>query len=64
MIFVNYPKCGTCRKAHKFLEEKGIAFEDRNIKEQNPTAEELREWIIRSGLPVKKFFNTSTPNNN
>ena len=59
MVFVNYPKCGTCRKARKFLEEKGIAFEDRNIKEQNPTADELKEWIAKSGLPVKKFFNTS-----
>ena len=59
MLFVNYPKCGTCQKARKFLEEKGIAFEDRNIKEQNPTAEELKAWIERSGLPIKKFFNTS-----
>ena len=59
MLFVNYPKCGTCRKARKFIEEKGIAFEDRNIKEQNPTAEELKTWIERSGLPIKKFFNTS-----
>lgn len=59
MLFVNYPKCGTCQKARKFLEEKGIAFEDRNIKEQNPTAEELKAWIEKSGLPIKKFFNTS-----
>ena len=59
MLYVNYPKCGTCQKARKFLEEKGIAFEDRNIKEQNPTAEELKAWIERSGLPIKKFFNTS-----
>ena len=59
MLFVNYPKCSTCQKARKFLEEKGIAFEDRNIKEQNPTAEELKAWIERSGLPIKKFFNTS-----
>ena len=59
MLFVNYPKCGTCQKARKFLEEKGIVFEDRNIKEQNPTAEELKAWIERSGLPIKKFFNTS-----
>ena len=58
MLFVNYPKCGTCQKARKFLEEKGIAFEDRNIKEQNPTAEELKAWIEKSGLPIKKFFNT------
>ena len=59
MVFVNYPKCGTCRKARKLLEENGIAFEDRNIKEQHPTADELKEWIAKSGLPVKKFFNTS-----
>ena len=59
MLFVNYPKCGTCRKARKVLEEKGIAFEDRNIKEQNPTADELKKWIEKSGLPIKKFFNTS-----
>lgn len=59
MVFVNYPKCGTCQKARKFLEEKGIAFEDRNIKEQNPTTEELKAWIEKSGLPIKKFFNIS-----
>ena len=59
MLFVNYPKCGTCQKARKYLEEKGIAFEDRNIKEQNPTADELKKWIEKSGLSVKKFFNTS-----
>lgn len=59
MLFVNYPKCSTCKKARKFLEEKGVAFEDCDIKEQNPTVEELKEWIAKSGLPVKKFFNTS-----
>ena len=59
MLFVNYPKCGTCQKARKFLGEKGIAFKDRNIKEQNTTAEELKAWIEKSGLPIKKFFNTS-----
>ena len=59
MLFVNYPKCSTCKKARKFLEEKGVTFEDRDIKEQNPTVEELKEWIAKSGLPVKKFFNTS-----
>ena len=59
MLFVNYPKCTTCKKARKFLEEKGVAFEDRDIKEQNPTADELKEWIAKSGLPAKKFFNTS-----
>lgn len=59
MLFVNYPKCSTCKKARKFLEEKGVAFEDRDIKEQNPTADELKEWIAKSGFPAKKFFNTS-----
>ena len=59
MLFVNYPKCSTCKKARKFLEEKGVTFEDRDIKEQNPTADELKEWIAKSGLPAKKFFNTS-----
>jgi len=59
MLFINYPKCTTCQKAKKFLEQKGAVFEDRNIKEQNPTAEELSGWIAKSGLPVKRFFNTS-----
>lgn len=58
-LFVGYPKCTTCQKAERWLEENGIAFEERNIKEQNPTAEELREWYQRSGLPLKRFFNTS-----
>ena len=59
MTFVCYPKCSTCQKAQKFLEGKGLAFELRDIKLQNPTAEELREWHRRSGLPLKKLFNTS-----
>ena len=59
MIFVCYAKCSTCQKAKKWLEEKGIAFEERPIKEQNPTAEELRSWQQKSGLPLRKFFNTS-----
>jgi len=59
MIFVCYPKCTTCRKAKKWLEEKGIAFEERHIKENNPTIEELKDWHRKSGLPLKKFFNTS-----
>lgn len=59
MLFVQYPKCSTCQKAKKWLLEKGAAFEDRHIVEQNPTAGELREWHRRSGLPLKKFFNTS-----
>ena len=59
MIFLEYPKCTTCRKAGKWLDEKGIDYEDRHIKEKNPSAEELKEWKQRSGLPLKKFFNTS-----
>jgi len=59
MIFVCYPGCTTCQKAKKWLEEQGCGFEDRNIKEQNPSEGELRAWYIRSGLPLKKFFNTS-----
>lgn len=58
-LFVCYPKCTTCQKAEKWLREKGISFETRNIKEQNPTAEELRAWHLKSGLPLKRFFNTS-----
>ena len=59
MTFVCYEKCGTCRKAKAWLEEKGVGYDLRPIKEQNPTAEELRGWIAVSGLPVRKFFNTS-----
>ena len=59
MLFIEYPKCSTCKKAKKHLEDLGVQFEDRNIEEENPTAEELRTWIGRSGYPVKKFFNTS-----
>ena len=59
MIFIWYPKCSTCQKAKKWLESKGFAFEERLIKEQNPTEDELREWQKLSGLPLKKFFNTS-----
>ena len=59
MLFLCYPKCSTCQKAKKFLDEHGIAYEERNIKEQNPTADELRQWQQRGGLPLKKFFNTS-----
>ncbi len=57
--FVCYDKCGTCRKAKKWMDEHGIDYEVRPIKEDNPTEEELREWIPKSGLPTKKFFNTS-----
>lgn len=59
MLFIEYPKCSTCKKAKAWLEERNVAFEDRNIVEENPTKEELAAWIARSGLPVKRFFNTS-----
>jgi len=59
MLFVEYPKCTTCQKARKWLETNGIAFQSRHIKEENPTVDELRSWHERSGLPLKKFFNTS-----
>ena len=59
MLFVCYPKCTTCQKAQKWLDAKGVAYEVRNIKEQNPTVDELRAWHKRSGLPLKRFFNTS-----
>ena len=59
MIFVCYPKCTTCQKARKWLEEKGISHELRDIKTENPSAQELEQWYRRSGLPLKKFFNTS-----
>ena len=59
MTFICYPKCGTCRKARQWLEEKGIVYQERDIKTQNPTAEELDQWQESSGLPLKKFFNTS-----
>ena len=59
MLFIEYPKCSTCKKAKKHLEELGVSFEDRHIVEENPTKEELTEWISVSGYPAKKFFNTS-----
>lgn len=59
MLFIQYPKCTTCQKAKKWLDENNIKYEDRHIKEQNPSYEELKEWYRRSGLPLKKFFNTS-----
>ncbi|MDO4945236.1 MAG: arsenate reductase family protein [Ruminococcus sp.] len=59
MTFICYPKCSTCKKAQKWLEEKGKKFEVRNIKENNPTAKEISEWHKASGLPLKRFFNTS-----
>ena len=59
MLFLWYPKCTTCQKAKKFLDERGVACAQRHIKEENPTADELRTWWKESGLPLKKFFNTS-----
>ena len=59
MIFLEYPKCTTCQKAKKWLDEHGVVYDDRHIKEENPTVEELKEWHQRSGQPLKKFFNTS-----
>lgn len=59
MLFIQYPPCSTCQKAKKWLDANGIAYEDRHIKENNPTYEELKVWYAMSGLPLKKFFNTS-----
>lgn len=59
MLFVEYPKCTTCQKAKKWLDDHGIEYTDRHIKEKNPTLQELKEWHQRSGLPLKRFFNTS-----
>ena len=59
MLFICYPKCTTCQKAKKWLDEHGAAYDLRDIKEDNPTESELREWHARSSLPLKRFFNTS-----
>lgn len=59
VLFIEYPKCSTCRKAKKWLEENNINFTDRHIVEQKPTKEELKEVILKSGLPARKLFNTS-----
>ena len=59
VLFIDYPKFTTCQKAKKWLDDAGVSYEDRHIKENNPTAEELRKWHKISGLPLKKFFNTS-----
>lgn len=58
-LFICYPKCTTCRKAKKWLDDNAISYEERHIAEQNPTAVELKEWHRKSGLPLKRFFNTS-----
>ena len=58
-LFIQYPKCTTCKKAFKYLKDNQIEVQDRHMVEQNPTEAELKEWIAKSGLPFKKFFNTS-----
>ena len=59
MLFIEYPPCSTCQKAKKWLDEQGITYESRHIKLEKPTYEELSAWHQRSGLPLKRFFNTS-----
>ena len=59
MLFIHYPKCSTCQKAKKWLDEHQIAYTERNIVEDHPSYEELKLWYEKSGLPLKKFFNTS-----
>ena len=59
MLFLEYPPCSTCKKAKAWLDANGVAYTARHIKEENPTYEELKTWYHRSGLPLKKFFNTS-----
>lgn len=59
MLFVQYPKCSTCQKAKKWLDSKAFVYESRHIADENPSLEELKEWHKKSGLPLKKFFNTS-----
>lgn len=59
MLFIQYPPCSTCQKAKKWLDEHGLNYTDRHIKEQNPGYEELKTWYEMSGLPLKRFFNTS-----
>lgn len=59
MLFIEYPKCTTCQKAKKWLDSQEASYEERHIKENNPNYEELKEWYAKSGLPLKRFFNTS-----
>lgn len=59
MLFLCYPKCTTCQKAKRWLDEHDIEYSERNIAAQNPTYDELKEWYVKSGLPLKRFFNTS-----
>lgn len=58
-LFVCYPKCSTCKKAKKWLDENNISYEERDIKEDNPNIDELEKWINKSDYPIKRFFNTS-----
>ncbi|MBQ7178708.1 MAG: arsenate reductase family protein [Victivallales bacterium] len=57
--FICYPKCTTCQKAHRWLDANGVAYDERHIKDNNPTTDELKKWHKQSGLPLKRFFNTS-----
>ncbi len=59
MLFIHYPKCSTCKKAKKWLDDHDVKYTERHIVEENPSYEELKEWHTKSGLPLKKFFNTS-----
>ena len=59
MLFICYPKCSTCKKAKKWLDEHNVEYTERHIVENNPTYDELKEWFNKSGLPIKRFFNTS-----
>ena len=59
MLFLQYPPCSTCQKAKKWLDDRAISYQDRHIKEDNPSFEELKNWYTMSGLPLKRFFNTS-----
>lgn len=59
ILFLEYPRCSTCKKAKRWLDEHGVVYEDRSIVDDNPTADELKAWQALSGLPVRRFFNTS-----
>ena len=59
MLFIEYPKCSTCQKAKKWLDENGFTYESRHIVENNPNYDELKDWLVRGDLPLKRFFNTS-----
>lgn len=59
ILFLEYPKCSTCKKAKKWLDDHGVSYTDRHIVEDNPSADELRMWQAKSGLPLRRFFNTS-----